>query len=79
MNRMTCSQEAFLLNITQVLLLFCKPFLGREKARVDHINRYYCLFNKLIQYDKFSKLCETEDKELRLPGLTDDLTSGRFQ
>lgn len=77
---MTCSTEAFLLNLTNVLILFCKPFLSREKARVDHINQYYCQFTKLINYDKFSKLCDTENsKEVLLPGLTEDFSSGKFQ
>lgn len=76
---MTCSQEAFLLNITSVLLLFCKPFLSRDQAKVNFINQYYCLFTKLVNYDKFSKLCEAESEEIKLPGLTDDLMAGKFQ
>jgi len=55
------STEGLMLNLTYILLLFCKPFLDRKPERVKAIDQSYCCFSKLINFDKEAKLFDFQE------------------
>jgi ubiquitin-protein ligase len=55
------STEGLMLNLTYILLLFCKPFLDRKPERVKAIDQSYCVFTKLINFDKEARLFDFQD------------------
>jgi hypothetical protein len=58
---MFSASEGVMLNLVYVLLLFCKPFLDRNPAQVKKIDQSYCLFSKLINFEKEARLFDFQD------------------
>ena len=50
-----------MLNLNYILLLFCKPFLDRKPERVKSIEKSYCVYSKLINFDKEAKLFDYQN------------------